>query len=738
MTKVGKYAAVILVFICVNLYLGIQFFKRLEAFRLKNVPIAVETLLENPPAFMVMDVNKDGDDEFIFWTAYNASQEQEFRVFELIKKSALFGSYYREIKVPDKYTLIDAYWDEASKSYVYRFFDFSSGDLVLKEIDHLQNTRKQIKIDGLTHKITYRDSGIKTPIFVDLEKDGNLEMLSILVTHHNRYPRGVVCFGPDPGKLLWEYYCGTRISMLETNDLDGDEKKEIILSCKGVNNGAKMNGTDDAHSYVIVLDYKGNEIWKQITGEWYTTAWSTISDVDGDGILDVVTATECHQAHPKGLGNLFIFDGKTGKQKAFYPVANASLSRPFVRHFRDNEAQDTHYTRIYVGDTSGCLRMFDGQLTPLKTLEKNTPVNVLNSYVPSIKWDFLLVNTPDRLVGIDWKLERKVYVFPYEGPVQEKNFENPQDIIPFRTSQNIHALLPSNQLYLVRKVEVSFFPMVKNLVNSGLLLVGLGLVFFNVFFVFSLYGLNEPGSPSWRNGAKETSRFLDMVQELARQLKNPISTILWTTEKIRRNTTTIKEKKTRENYLQLSGFLMEDVKLLKQQTNHLLKLVQIYKPRFRPIALQPFLQRLLNHYQALLPKNIETRLEMEEDIVLSLDEELFKEAMVNLVDNAIDAMPKGGQLTITAVPVAVPLKGSIKHVLIELEDTGQGIDPDDLSRIFDPFFTKKQTGTGIGLTICLRIIHAHKGTMEIHSRKNFGTKVVITFPVSSKKRKRDE
>jgi signal transduction histidine kinase len=70
-------------------------------------------------------------------------------------------------------------------------------------------------------------------------------------------------------------------------------------------------------------------------------------------------------------------------------------------------------------------------------------------------------------------------------------------------------------------------------------------------------------------------------------------------------------------------------------------------------------------------------------------------------------------------------------VLIEVEDTGCGIDESDIPQLFTPFFTKKENkkGTGIGLTICKRIIETHGGTIAVHSRKGFGTKFAITIPV---------
>jgi signal transduction histidine kinase len=104
------------------------------------------------------------------------------------------------------------------------------------------------------------------------------------------------------------------------------------------------------------------------------------------------------------------------------------------------------------------------------------------------------------------------------------------------------------------------------------------------------------------------------------------------------------------------------------------------------------------------------------------------------VDNAVDAMfpGEGGQITLSVVPVTSPLRGGIKQVLIEVEDTGRGIDEKDLPKIFDPFFTGKEKGTGIGLFICKRIVNAHDGKIDIYSRKNFGTKITIALPVKRK------
>lgn len=113
------------------------------------------------------------------------------------------------------------------------------------------------------------------------------------------------------------------------------------------------------------------------------------------------------------------------------------------------------------------------------------------------------------------------------------------------------------------------------------------------------------------------------------------------------------------------------------------------------------------------------------------DADKIKQVFLNLILNAIQATPMQGKINI----VLRPWKGSQDscEVLggeLVLEDTGEGISPEDLERVFDPFFTTRPpgVGTGLGLTMCHHIITNHGGEIHIHSRKNEGTQVLIRLP----------
>jgi signal transduction histidine kinase len=738
MGKVVRYVWIVFIFIGVNLYLGILTIHLLEICRLKDSPLAVDVLKDDTPNIAaVTDINNDGNDEIILSRVENFPERNEVWIFDPFKTGETAKPFTGKIQFPSYYRIFDVYLDKLSKSCVFRFLDCSTGNFIIKEVDYLGKTKKQdLPLDKIRNKMPEAAFSFSNPVFADLESNGRAEMLITLYSFYIHLPRGVVCFDPETGKLLWEYNMGTMVQYSETKDLDNDGFEEVIISTHAINNGAVLNGTDDAHSYIIVLNHNGNERWKRVTGDWYSRAQPTTADLDGDHSLEIITAVASHRAHPAVKGKLFIFDGLTGKTRASYLLPHASFSRPFV-HFAGDGAP-----RIFVGDAAGCVRMFDQRLHLIKSISEGLPIHILNASVSSQKWSYLIALTQERLAAFDWNLERKVFDYRFEHPIPIDEFIYNEMISAFHTRESKGTLIAADKLIWLHPAERSFLRTVKYAFTSGFLAAVVGMLLFNAFFLYSLHSVNSSTTHlayTARKKVREISRFLHIVQETAQQIKNPVSTIAWTAEKLKQCSDSLPESQTRESYMQLSDFLAEDAKILKRQASRLLRLTQLYKPRFRETALKPLLQHMADHYRTLTTENIHICLEMEEEITLSLDEELFKEVLSNLLDNALDAMAQqgSGQLILSAVPVTSPVTGNIEQVLIELEDTGCGIDEIDLPRVFEPLFSKKQRGkgAGIGLFICRRIITAHKGKIDIFSRKNFGAKVTINLPLKRKKGK---
>jgi signal transduction histidine kinase len=107
------------------------------------------------------------------------------------------------------------------------------------------------------------------------------------------------------------------------------------------------------------------------------------------------------------------------------------------------------------------------------------------------------------------------------------------------------------------------------------------------------------------------------------------------------------------------------------------------------------------------------------------DAVMLRQALLNLAINAIQAMPHGGTLRLTCAPA------SAGRVEVRVEDTGLGIKPEHLSRIFDLYFTTKDHGTGIGLSMVFRIIQLHDGEIEVQSTPGRGTMFRVLLPRST-------
>ncbi len=722
MGKIANYFVFFLIFFFVNLHIGIQIPALFEEFKNKTGFFSIDVIGDVPPGQVIpMDIDDDGNDECVSIKNPIAPEKLEITIFEPIRTQnsiKFLPDSNAKIELPYNSQLFDIFFDRENKKYVFQYLENLNGDLVLRRIDKNNRELQTIKCDSFENKLPEKSVGLSFPEFVDLDSDGNKEMLIIYQSYYLHSHRGIACCDAESGKMRWSFFTGALIKEMKIHDLDRNGRKEIVLSTTAVNNGAERNGTSDAFSYVMVLDNSGKELWKTKTGEWYTSAQSTIFDTDNDGTAEIITATECHRVKAKEKSALYIFNALKDKKKFSVTFPNVSLTTPFACKTLDGD------TRIYVGDSLGRLFMFDKDLNPIKTVETGSPVIILEVKSQPGEPGYVLARTANTLIAYDLELDHTILDYTLEHPLDKHNYDFifGSTFTPLHRDDNHKAIIIADRMYMMSEEGNSISRIIAGSISSGLLPALLLLVLFNGFLFYSLYLFEKKGFLN-RQPSKGENRlkFLEMIQDIAQQLKNPISNVMWTAEKIKRNIEThgIHQDGNAETYSQLSDFLMEDVKTLRLQTHQVLKLIHIQEPRFDEVKLKPLLLRMVEHYRALMDKKIEIRLDMDEDISIIIDAELFKEAVAKWVDLALENMQDEGIVAISVFPVKSFFSKRIKDVSIIIEDNNPHTG------------TEKEEEPGskaLGLFICKQIIHVHGGKIRVRKQMGPGTRVSITIP----------
>jgi signal transduction histidine kinase len=122
------------------------------------------------------------------------------------------------------------------------------------------------------------------------------------------------------------------------------------------------------------------------------------------------------------------------------------------------------------------------------------------------------------------------------------------------------------------------------------------------------------------------------------------------------------------------------------------------------------------------------RLTTDGDLSLDADAHQLRQVIWNLLNNAADVMPEGGRIDIICKRLPANNHG-IEQVGVQVLDRGPGLSPEQAQRIFDPFYTTKADGTGLGLAVAQRIIQDHEGTLRVESDLDRGSCFIITLPV---------
>ncbi|MGI5863612.1 MAG: GAF domain-containing protein [Myxococcales bacterium] len=164
------------------------------------------------------------------------------------------------------------------------------------------------------------------------------------------------------------------------------------------------------------------------------------------------------------------------------------------------------------------------------------------------------------------------------------------------------------------------------------------------------------------------------------------------------------------------------------------ELLDFARPTDPALQLEPLVEVMRAAAEAAAPlaEPARVRIEikaLEPSLRAPVDAHMLRQALLNLIINAIQAMPKGGTVTVAA---STEGREGRKVARIEVSDTGAGISPDLAGRIFQPFFTTKASGTGLGLAVVKRTVEAHRGELELDSPPGRGAKFVLRLPLEQR------
>lgn len=214
----------------------------------------------------------------------------------------------------------------------------------------------------------------------------------------------------------------------------------------------------------------------------------------------------------------------------------------------------------------------------------------------------------------------------------------------------------------------------------------------------------------------------EMATGLAHEIKNPLAGISGAISVIADD---FAEEDPRKEIVRQ---VLEQIKRLDKTATDLLFFGRPGKPEFTFTDINALVKKTLffvsQHPEA---KNIHHHKELTRDLPpIWVDEKQIQQVLLNIIINAVQAMADGGTLT---VQTEARDHGGRTWVRVSIADSGKGIAPEELDRIFVPFHTTKTQGTGLGLPICRQLLEQHNGTIEVESRLGEGTTFIIELPV---------
>jgi len=223
--------------------------------------------------------------------------------------------------------------------------------------------------------------------------------------------------------------------------------------------------------------------------------------------------------------------------------------------------------------------------------------------------------------------------------------------------------------------------------------------------------------------AERMAAWRDVARRIAHEIKNPLTPIELSMVRLGRRL-----DRSDEAYAQLfdecSSAIRRQVASLRDMASEFSEFARMPEPKRTPCDLNGIVEEVLR-LQGAEERNIEVRADLAEALPTVMgDEDQLRRALMNLMKNAVEAMPEGGTLRVSSASEG-------DYVTVVIADTGVGMSGETARKMFDPYFTTKRKGTGLGMAIVKGIVEGHGGEIKVKSVAGMGTEVVVRVPFGS-------
>lgn len=619
----------------------------------------------------------------------------------------------------------------------------------------------------------------------DICGDSQPELVVTVGAGFSKKPRGIFAFDIKKGNWLWEFPLGPNPDRFLLRDVNQDGRAEILVGTIAPDNGNSAQRTDDSHTYVLCLRHDGALLWQRRVGDYGQTAgigwfngrllvYEQGLPVEGaepdslflldpssgaiiasaqvgrfgrgaavlrdDGLLVTVSsddtlrvydrflrvvrrrclgefgATEiCRGSYtsPTGVefavmttsGNLLLFDERL---RVTAKVSSGGATRMLPINYEGRQRLLVYMAR----DPASVWRLYEFNRLPL--LSRQVSVGVLLAGMTILILGFVVV-----LLGVRYRQSRDIRTVVRGLTGQAGVIEFDRRGTVRRMSQKAHELLGGEKLpdgplaqaaraMLAEPVGAQPKEMPAALAGGKTVLARAVRVRRGV-----LVTLEDISAVEYM---RRVTAWVPLAQRLAHDIKNPLTVISLALQRLEQQATTGGAKHVET--------ARAEIDRLKRMADGFMRLTRLDPPRPEPADLNGVIQTCLAKFGSVRPAGIAVELDLASDLpAVLLDREQMLTALTNIIENAFAAMGRTGTLTVTT-----RTGEDRKTVTVAISDTGSGIPERYLAKVFEPFFTMKPGGTGLGMCLTKRIVDDHEGSIEVQSTEGRGTTFTITLP----------